>query len=66
MSILSKIFGKREDKKKQGAPTQTDADLSDFNMFMDGGTDRKDTDLNEISEHLQFIAGGASSLKRRL
>ena len=43
-----------------------DTDLSDFNMFMDAGEDRQDTDLNEISEHLKFVSGGASSLKRRL
>jgi hypothetical protein len=66
MSILSKIFGKKEDKKNQVVRPDGDNDLSDFNMFMDGGTDREDTDLNEIGEHLQFIAGGAGSMKRRL
>lgn len=66
MSILSKLFGRKEDKKKHITLVRTDADLSDFNMFMDGGTDRDNTDINEVSEHLQFIAGGASSLKRRL
>jgi len=66
MSIFKKIFGKKEVPViKRDAPV-TDSDLSDFNMFMDSGTERQDSDLNEVNEHLNFVSGGASTFKRRL
>jgi hypothetical protein len=66
MSFLKKIFGQKEQDPGQDKKAPVDTDLSDFNMFMDGGTDRQDTDLNELSEHLNFISGGANTFKRRL
>ncbi len=66
MSIFKKIFGKKEVSATKRDTPPADSDLSDFNMFMDGGTERQDSDLNEVNEHLNFISGGANTFKRRL
>ena len=66
MSIFKKIFGKKEVPAIKRDTAAADSDLSDFNMFMDGGTERQDSDLNEVNEHLNFVSGGASMFKRRL
>ena len=65
MTLFGRRFGKK-DTKKYGSEHTDDSGLSDFNMFMDAGEERQDTDLNELSEHLKFVNGGASTLKRRL
>ncbi len=66
MSFLQKIFSKKKADTINMKMVSVDTDISDFNMFMDSGSDRQDTDLNEMNDHLKFISGGASGLKRRL
>ena len=66
MSLIKKLFGRKNEPEARQKRPVVDTDLSDFNMFMDGGGERQDTDLNELNEHLNFISGGANTMKRRL